>query len=523
MTTTITDSVDHYITFIHDNYLKTTGDAGQADPTTFIQAITNLKNINSITQQNQQNGLINTQTSAPTLSLDYDVIEQCFRDNDDVLISEYKHLVDLQTRLKVFKDAYDSNGSSFTFQGPIVDASSNSTFSSINALANTIYDKTINEEKQKEYYYRSFGVFLDAVLSLVNSTKLFLNEQIFKQHIAQLITHIKDTVSGMNTVDFTNSMLDHANIQKLSENYQSSSTEINIIQQYLSEITNETQRTRLEEINDNIVMPLGENIKKYINHILNENNKLQDVGITLHKEYDTSRDKLRKINNDLTESNSKSREMSIFAEHIDRNASYYNTMLYLVVGIVIIVLVAMLTSLNNSYGAKMSILYACVAGLVAFYVFYAISMHFLVVEGFSSSGGSSYVSGLIERYMYLSMITLQNSASNSFYVNTVMPAIKREEKKYNSLKVASASHFNKQRMYINDRYHSMNKDRAMIDLIVGMVTSTIVMYMVYLTIPENTFLVVALGVLLFSLFLSIYFYTTQKRTNSSYKHMYFSM
>lgn len=157
------------------------------------------------------------------------------------------------------------------------------------------------------------------------------------------------------------------------------------------------------------------------------------------------------------------------------------------------------------------------------------SMKFLVndlFEGFSddssSSSSSTSIDTLLRNYMSDTLISLETSSSNSFYVNTVMPSMKNEERKYDTLRVKSVSSLNKHKLFNNESLHSINKNKNLIDLIVGLVISTIISYIIFLTFPSSTFLVVSTTVVLFTVFLAIYAYQTQKRSNTSYRHMYFT-
>lgn len=519
------DNIDNYINFIYDNYLRTTN--GEVDGgSSFIQKVRDVKKSEPIPPRNSSL-LISNVSNVYNFNLEYDITDQYFHNKEgvttNILTSEYIDLVTLQQNIQHMKDEYDMNGKTFAY--PEIGIVQSNAFSSINNLAEKIYGVTVNENSQKEYYYRSFGVFLNAALYLVKSVKTDLNRKIFKKHVSETIRILENTPFQLTLSD---SMIDAGALQKLSNNYQSTDTNTNIIQSYLQgdQLSND-QKTKLEQINTDVIYPLGQNIKEYINYMLNESNHMQNTynaSSAYHSEFDNSRKKLKGINEDIMKNNNKSKNMVQMSEQIDSNASYYNFMFYLVVIIVLVILIIMGTSLNNSYATKMSVLYSCITGLVVFYIIYAIAMRFLVVdmyEGFSDSD-SNYVEKTIKTYMYDTRIMLHNEGSNSFYISTLIPSMKREEKKYDYLKIASVSHYNKQNMYVNDKLHTINKNRAMIDLIVGMVISIIAVYMVYLTFPESTFLVVSMGVVLFSVFFSIYVYTTQKRASTSYKHMYFS-
>lgn len=526
---TIASDIDTHCDLIKDNYLKYKDqDQYISNSIEFINKIKTIKTItvgDDITIKFFQQ---NTDTNEYSVNFSYSEKYQYFDLlPENVLFENYNQLKEVSKIIKDLIDTYNLNGSSFTYAKPDNDndlqPEEQPLDQQFHNIAEKIYTTTTTEKTKANYYYRSFRVFLEAMSSIVNTVLFYLNKQIF----TEILKRVKATATTINNSlnpDNDNTILD--DLKKLSENYLSKDENVNIVVKIIN--SDDNKKEQLTQFNNDVIKLLGENVHSFLNYLHNTSNTLKKqykASTSNYKnEYEETRKNLGEINKDIEDNIGDIKSLKEISKQIEINEKYYTGFLYTVIAIVIVCSVMIMMSINNSYDTQVALLYSMIGVLVFFYLFYIVSMRFMVTdiyEGFSDSG-STYIDTMIKEYMKDTLISLETSSSNSFYLNTVMPAMQNEKRKYDTLKVKSLSHKNKHKLFNNESLHRTNTNRFLIDLIVGMVISTIIAYIIFLTFPENTFMVVATSVVLYGIFLSIYMYQTQKRSNSSFRHMYFT-
>lgn len=535
----ITDDINSHCDFIKENYLKYKDiKENESDATKVTDSFATKANelINAIKKSDIYSSFDgdlftenkDEETKAITgysLNYTYNRSYQCF---DDILIDSYTSYNNLKELSKVIKDLlkeYNDQGHSFTYQKPSSSQSTPTILKDFHDTAEDIYTTTTKDNTKAKYYYRSFKVFLEAISSAVNTVLFHTNRVIFEKILTQVKTKVKE-IKGSDITE-TGTILDDLN--KLSVSYESIDPEINIVKKIINDKGD--NNTTITMFNEEIIKPLGSDVHSFLNHLHNTSATLKSIyqasTSNYKNEYENTRKKLGEINDNIKDNLGDIRSLKEVSKQIKINERYYTGALYTIIAVVVVCCVIIGMSLNANYDAQVALLYTMIGVLIVFYLIYTMSMKFLVndlFEGFSdaSSSSSTSIDTLLRNYMSDTLISLETSSSNSFYVNTVMPSMKNEQRKYDTLRVKSVSSLNKHKLFNNESLHSINKNKNLIDLIVGLVISTIISYIIFLTFPSSTFLVVSTTVVLFTVFLAIYAYQTQKRSNTSYRHMYFT-
>lgn len=531
----ITDDINSHCDFIKENYLKYKDGKLAIKANELINAIKNSDiysnfdgDTTSLFSENKDE-----ETEAITgysLNYTYNRSYQCFDDISIETYTSYTSYNNLKELSKVIKDLlkeYNDQGHSFTYQKPSFSQSTPIILKYFHDTADNIYTTTTTttDNKKAEYYYRSFKVFLEAISSAVNTVLFHTNRVIFEKILTQVKTKVKE-IKGSDITE-TGTILD--DLIKLSVSYESIDPEINIVKKIINDKGD--NNTTITMFNEEIIKPLGSDVHSFLNHLHNTSATLKSIyqasTSNYKNEYENTRKKLGEINDNIKDNLGDIRSLKEVSKQIKINERYYTGALYTIIAVVVVCCVIIGMSLNTNYDAQVALLYTMIGVLTVFYLIYTMSMKFIVndlFEGFSdaSSSSSTSIDTLLRNYMSDSLISLETSSSNSFYVNTVMPSMKNEQRKYDTLRVKSVSSLNKHKLFNNESLHSINKNKNLIDLIVGLVISTIISYIIFLTFPSSTFLVVSTTVVLFTVFLAIYAYQTQKRSNTSYRHMYFT-